>query len=351
LRPAINHYVSSAIKSLISVLTLTLLLLSSARAQQPSSLSTSDALRTMGYPAILCAHCVIPEWDGNYFVHHELDEDWSLFTAWNANGEKFLSARVAIPGHIPISSVSASVTKDRGLLAVAGARGADGQRERFIAKTDPAGYTTSWFATPGFLASRACEAPDGTVWLLGYEQRSDTSAGADVRHVIRHYSLGGAVLGSFAPLNFNSPHSELELEDHTRTRLYCGNDRLSAFLARPGRYIEVDFATGKETTWQIDPSPVERDRFHGFAVTSDHRAFVAYSISGTQRLYELRTPADTHIAQLLPVESAVSKDRGTGEITYLYGAEGNQLLVWVSGKGPAVSWVTVPTPLAPAPAD
>jgi hypothetical protein len=345
-----NHYVSAAIKSLVSVLALTFLVMPSARAQQPISLSTSDALRTMYYPSILCAHCVIPEWDGNYFVHHEFDEDRSLFTAWTANGEKLLSARVAIPGHIPISSVSASVTKDRRLLAVAGARGADGHRERFIAKTDPAGRTTSWFATPGFLASRACEAPDGTVWLLGYEQRSDDSAGADVRHVIRHYNEGGAVLGSFAPLSFNSPGSELELENHTHTRLDCSADGLSAFLARPGRYIEIDFATGKETTWQIDPAPVEGDRFGGFAVTTDHRVFVAYSISGVRRLYELHAPKDSHIAQLLPVEFAVSNDRGTGEITYLYGADGNQLLVWVSGKGPAVSWVTVPTPPA-SPAD
>jgi len=69
-------------------------------AQQPSQPQTlvtlSSAKQATLYPEVMCAHCIVPEWDRSYLLHLELDKDPALVTMYDRNGKKLLEARVVV---------------------------------------------------------------------------------------------------------------------------------------------------------------------------------------------------------------------------------------------------------------
>jgi hypothetical protein len=69
----------------------------------------------------------------------------------------------------------------------------------------------------------------------------------------------------------------------------------------------------------------------GFAVTDNHRIFVAFSnsgrVEGLQGLYELRATADNPVASLTPIDGSTTRNRREDAVQRLWGADGDELVV------------------------
>lgn len=141
-------------------------------AQQPSQPQTllvfSEPVRATLYPEVMCAHCIVPEWDRSYLLHREFDKDPSVVTMYDRNGKKVLEARAVPQDAATVSVIAAGATHAGGILGAGGGTMTDGSIRRFIAKTDPAGRIGQSVNTGRFTTRHVCEAPDGTVWALGF---------------------------------------------------------------------------------------------------------------------------------------------------------------------------------------
>jgi hypothetical protein len=208
----------------------------------------SEPVRATLYPEVICAHCVVPEWDRGYLLHLEFDKDPAVVTMYDRIGKKMLEARVVPHDAANVSLIAAGATHAGGILAASGGIMTDGSSQRFIAKTDAAGRTVQSVHTGRFTTRQVCEAPDGTVWALGFDLDIHDSPDAD-KNVLRHYSFEKGLLGSFVSLDSISglPDSYLAISNPGKSYLRCGKDRVSVYVGPTAQYIEVDASTEKLT--------------------------------------------------------------------------------------------------------
>jgi hypothetical protein len=328
-------------------------------AQQPSQPQTlvtlSEPMRATLYPEVICAHCIMPEWDRSYLLHWEFDKDPALVTMYDRTGKKVLEARVVPQNAAKVSLGPTSATHAGGILAAGGGIMTDGAGHRFIAKTDSAGRTVQSVDTGRFTTRHVCEAPDGTVWALGFDLDIHDSPDAD-KNVLRHYSFENGLLGTFVSFDSISkfPDSYSAIANSGRSYLRCGKDRVSVYLVPVAQYIEVDASTEKLARWSVDMSSVVGSKAHGFAVTDEEKIFVAFANdpdpNGERKhgLYELKTTPGSPTASLTAVDGTVTifdsyKAVPDGTFLWLWGADGNSLVVsrkgWGDGWG--LSWANV----------
>jgi hypothetical protein len=312
-------------------------------------------MRATLYPEVMCVHCVLPEWDRSYLFHRELDKDPAVVTMYDRNGKKVVEARVVLQDATRVSLLTAGATHAGGILAAGGAIFTDGSNQRFIAKTDAAGRTVQSVQMGRFTTRHVCEAPDGTVWALGFDMDlHNDSPDADKKDVLRHYSFEKGLLGAFVSLGSISKSPLSYLTIYNRSYLRCGKDRVSVYLGGPAaQYIEVDASTEKLTRWSVDMSSVVGSKTHGFAVTDEGKVFVAFANypdhPNGQRmhgLYELKATPDSPIASLTAVNGAVTvfdswKTVPDGTFLRLWGADGNTLVFSRKGDDWGLSWAKV----------
>lgn len=305
------------------------------------------------YPEVMCVDCVVPIWDDGYLVHVEFDRDPAVVTMYEKNGKKVLEGRVEPADAAKVSILSAGATQTGGILAVGAGTMSDGAVQRFIVKTDSLGRALQSVRTGDFSAHQVCEATDGTVWTLGYELNYGDSPHAG-KNILRHYSLEKGLLGSFISVDSISNSSDASLFVFTprASFLHCGKDGVSVLLWSFLQYIEVDAATEKLTRWTVDPSLEVPRRANGFAVTEEGRSFVGVEDFCDQEkkithgLYELNAKSGTSVAKVIPVEGTISKCdpneiAPAGAFFYLWGADGNELVVQRQGDGLGLSWARV----------
>jgi len=328
-------------------LTLAAVLLSSfariANAQQPVSpqapVTLSEPVRATLYPEVICAHCIVPEWDRSYLLHREFDTDPALVTMYDRTGKKVLQARVVPQNAAKVSLIATGATHAGGILAAGGSIMTDGSGHRFIAKTDSAGRTVQLVDTGRFTTRRVCEASDGTVWALGYDLDIHDSPDAD-KNVLRHYSFEKGLLGTFVSLDSISkfPDDYSAIASPMKSYLRCGKDRVLIYLAPAAQYIEVDASTERLTRWSVDMSSVVGSNTRGFAVTDEGRIFLAFvndpDPNGERKhgLYELKATPGSPIASLTVVDGTVTtfdshKAVPDGTVLRLWGADGNSVVV------------------------
>src|ERR1700674_283459 len=320
-------------------------------AQQPSQPQTlvtlSEPMHATLYPEVMCAHCIVPEWDRSYLLHREFDKDPAVVTMYDRSGKKVLEARVVPPDAAKVSLLTAGATHAGGILAAGGAIFTDGSNQRFIAKTDPAGRTVQSVHMGRFTTRHVCEAPDGTVWALGYDMGIHDSPDAD-KNVLRHYSFEKGLLGSSVSLDSISKSPDAYSIPAT-SYLRCGKDRVSVYLGPATQYIEVDASTEKLARWKVDMSSVVGSKTHGFAVTDEGKIFVAFANdpdpNGERKhgLYELKATPGSPIASLTAVDGTVTafdsyKTAPDGTFLRLWGADGNSLVVSRKGDPWGLSW-------------
>src|SRR6266566_184262 len=188
--------------------TLAAVLLSSfariANAQQPVSpqapVTLSEPVRATLYPEVICAHCIVPEWDRSYLLHREFDTDPALVTMYDRTGKKVLQARVVPQNAAKVSLIATGATHAGGILAAGG--------------------------------SIMTIMTDGTVWALGYDLDIHDSPDAD-KNVLRHYSFEKGLLGTFVSLDSISkfPDDYSAIASPMKSYLRCGKDRVLIYLS------------------------------------------------------------------------------------------------------------------------
>jgi len=304
-------------------------------AQQPSP-KLSDPLRTTYYPEALCVGCILPEWDHGLLLEKEIHKDPSIVSMYDSTGRKLLAAHISPPEYSDIGVHTAASTKKGGVIAAAVGNATDGNRHDFIAKTDSAGRTVQSLRTEGFAAEVLCEADDFSVWALGVDWDADEI-------VVQRYSFEKGLTARFVAVEEPAENIDTGLKpwQFEIGYLHCGKDRVSVFLPRSRRYVEIDIASGNLTRWKVDISSAIGPSPAGFAVTDDGRTFAAFVNSGRSRLYELRAPNGSPLASLVPITAANGTDAEQFAVGRLWSAEGNELIVARTGDGLSASWVKV----------
>jgi hypothetical protein len=305
------------------------------------------------YPEVMCVGCIVPIWDHGYLLHVEIDRDPAAVTMYDKNGKKVLEARMEPPDAAKVSIGSAGATRTGGIVAIGGGIMRDGSSQRFIVKSDATGRVMQSARIGDFYPRQVCEVTDGTVWVLGYESNDHVAAEAD-KNVLRHYSFEKGLLGSFVSLDSISKFRDasLHVSSSRKSFLSCGKDRVSVLFWSAAQYIEVDAASEKLTRWTVAVSSGVGGRASGFAVTEEGRSFVGLGNccdqdkKRTTGLYELKTNSGSSIAALVPVEGTVTKYDPNeiapdGTFFYLWGADGNELVVQREGDGWGLSWAKV----------
>lgn len=333
------------------------------RAQQSSQQQDFPALspptHAALYPEVICAHCIVPEWDRGYLLHLEIDKDPAVVTMYDRNGKKVLEGHMGPADAAHISVRAAGATQAGGILAVGGGTMTDGTIQGFVAKTDLSGRTVQSVLTGRFSPHKVCEATDGTVWTLGYDLNFRDSPDAD-KNALRHYSFEKGLLGSFVSLDSISKSRDvsLQISDPRGSYLRCGKDRVSVYLGSAAQYIEVDASTEKLVRWKVDLSPAVGGETNGFAVTEEGRIFLGIDNFSedkkrTHGLYELKTKTGTSVATLIPVDGTLTahdQNHMPPDATFdrLWGADGDELVVHRHGDGWGISWAKVSaSPTAP----
>ena len=291
----------------------------------------------------MCVHCVVPEWDHSYLLHWEFDKDPALVTMYDRDGKKVLEARVVPQDAAKVSVSATGAAHAGGILAAGGGTMTDGSSQRFMHSVH----------TGRFTARHVCEAPDGTVWALGFDLDIHDSPDAD-KNVLRHYSFEKGLLGTYVSFDSISkfPDSYLAISNPGRSYLRCGKDRVSVYVGPAAQYIEVDASSEKLTRWNVDMSSVVGSKTHGFAVTDEGKIFLAFANdpdpNGVRKhgLYELKAAPGSPIASLTAVEGTVTafdsyETVPDGTFLRLWGADGNSLVVSRKGVDSGLSWANV----------
>jgi len=321
----------------------------------------SPALHAALYPEVMCAGCIVPHWDRGYLLHVEFDRDPAVVTMYDRVGKKVLEGRMAPPDAVKASVGAAGATRAGGIVAIGGGIMSDSSSQRFIVKSDASGRVVQSVKIGDFYPKQVCEGTDSTVWVLGFEtlSRYDTNyrdVSDEERNVLRHYSFEKGLLGSFVSLGSISKSREVSLRvSHPdKTFLRCGKDRVAVLLGATGEYVEVDTSSEKLTRWRVALGLSSRigEKLAGFAVTEEGRSFVGLSNFSDQDnmrttgLYELKADSGTPVATLVPVAGTItkydpSKIAPDGTFLYLWGADGNELVMERQGDGWGLSWAKV----------
>jgi hypothetical protein len=345
------------------VLGVALLLLVSASAlgqDQPAALEAgqiSPMLRSVAYPEAIYPHGIIPDWDRGYVIHYEIEANYSpetpMVVMYDNTGKQVREGRIWPQGARDVRIRRTAATHDGAILAGGGAIMQDGSISGYIVKTDLAGKTVQTLLTDSFKPEQICEAPDGTVWSLG------STIGPDGREhnadILRHYSFERGLMHSFLPQRtVEAPlDSEKPWFVPFASYLRCGKEKISLYLKFTDEYVEVNTSSFELKRWKLDEAVVQQRKASGLAVTEDGRVYVSFRASALEGvplvrgLYEIKAKSGNPIAALLPVAGTISAiERGKvlppGTFTMLWGADGNQLVVWRKEESDArLSWVNV----------
>lgn len=317
----------------------------------------SDTLRSQAYPEILYDQ-VMPDFDRGYMIQYGIEVNHSaqqpMVAVYDASGKRVLEGRIWPRGAGSVRIRRTAMTRDGGILAGGWAVLQDGATPGYLAKTDAQGNTIQTVYTGDFKPEQICEAPDRTVWSLGKVIRSATDT-----EVVRHYSFEKGLLHSFMPeatvrAVLNSSESWFS---PFGSFLRCGKEKVSIYLEYTDEYAEIDNSSFALTRWKLDQSAAQQRKANGLAVRDDGRVYASFSVHGAHgvsgpygltSLYQVKAEPGSPIARLLPVGGTVDAygtfgqgDRPpSGALVWLWGADGNQLVIW-QVEEPYASWVSV----------
>src|SRR5882762_10461240 len=260
---------------------------------------------------------------------------------YDATGKRIREGRIWPQGAGSVRIRRTAATGQGAILAAGSAIMQNGAIQHFMVKTDLSGNTIQSFLTGGFGAEQICEASDG---------RQQHDAG-----ILRHYSFETGLLHSFLPQStVEAPvRSETAWFSPFGSYVRCGKDKVSVYLNFTNEYVEVNTSSFELKRWKLDEAVVQQREASGLAVTEDGRVYASFranGFSGPQQirgLYQIKAVSANPIAELLPVAGTITTiERGKlsspGTFTMLWGADGNQLVVWrIEGSGSALSWVNV----------
>lgn len=318
----------------------------------------SGTLRTAFYFEVIYPGGILPDWDRGYVIHHENEENYSpdtpMVAMYDATGTRVRQGRIWPEGAGSVRIRRTAASREGAILAAAWAIMQDGSLQHYIVKTDLAGNTVQTLLTGSFGTERMCEAQDGTIWTLG----RDVHDGKVQREseVLRQYGFEKGLLHSYLPqVSVEAvvpPRSKEPWFEPSETYVRCGKDKVSVYLEFTDEYVEVDTSTFELKRWKLDMTAVPQEKASGLAVTEDGRVYASFGPSwmggNIRGLYQIEAEPGNPIARLLPVAGTIKllergKQAPSGTIFRLWGADGNQLVLWRVDEpnGAFASWVDV----------
>jgi hypothetical protein len=314
----------------------------------------SSTLRSAAFPEAIYPHGIMPDWDRGYLIHHEFEINYSPGTPtavmYDATGKRIREGRIWPQGAGSVRVTRTAATQEGAILAAGSAIMQDGSISGYIVKTDLAGNTIQTLLTGSFKPAEICGAPDGTVWSLGKDVGPDDGQQHD-SNVLRQYSFEKGVLRSFLPENTVAARLRSEKMWFVPFGSYvrCGKNTVSVYLRFTNEYVEVNTASFELKRWKLDEAVVQQREASGLAVTEDGRVYASFRAGAEpiRGLYQIKAVSGSSTAELLPVAGTITtvepgKLPPPGTFTRLWGADGNQLVVWRrEEKDSSLSWVNV----------
>jgi len=316
----------------------------------------SETVRTASYPEAIYPHGVMPDWDRGYVMHYEIEVNYSpetpMVVMYDNSGKRIREGRIWPQGASSVRIRRTAATPDGAILAAGWAVMQDGSTQGYIAKTDLGGTTVQTVVTGTFKPEQICEAPDGTIWSLG--QSASPSDGEEPNtDVLRHFSFEKGLQHSFLPRETVKAVSRSDSPWFSPFGSYvrCGKDKVSVYLKFTDEYVEVDTSSFELKRWMLDESAVQHEKAGGLAIKEDGKVYGYFSAHATARaeglngLYQIKAKSGSSIAELIPVAGSTSFQDGkkpppSGTVIGLWGADGNQLVVWRVDERD-ISWVDV----------
>ncbi len=353
--------ITKQISEVVLGLALLLFFSSSARAQEqhPSEAGQiSSTLRSAAYPEAIYPHGIMPDWDRAYVIHYEFEINYSPNTPtvvmYDNTGRRIREGRIWPHGAGSVRIGRTAATREGAILAAGNAIMQDGSSQGFIVKTDLGGNTAQSLLTGSFKPWQICEASDGTIWSLGRSLSPNDGQQHDT-NVLRHYSFEKQLLHSFLPENTVATPVGSEKMWFVPFGSYvrCGKEKVSVYLKFTEEYVEVNTSSFELKRWKLDETAVQQGKASGLAVTDDGRVYASFSAhgmsgpSGLTGLYQIKAESGKPIAELIPISGTIitiepDKVLPPGTFTMLWGADGNQLVVWRKEESDArLSWVNV----------
>ncbi len=316
----------------------------------------SETVRSVSYPEAVYGHGIMPDVDRGFVIHHDFEINYSpetpMVVMYDNTGKRIREGRIWPQGAGSVRIRRTAATRDATILAAGWAILKDGSSPGYIAKTDLAGNTVQSVLTGSFKPEQICEGPDGTIWSLGQSLSPNDGQEHDT-NVLRHYSFEKGLLhGYLAEDSVKAQwHSDRPWFSPFGSYLRCGKDKISVYLEFTDEYVEVDTSSFELTRWMLDESAVQHEKAEGLAVTGNGNLYAYFSAHATAHaeglngLYQIKAKSGSSIAELIPVAGSTSFQDGknrppSGTVVYLWGADGNQLVVWRMDERD-LSWVDV----------
>ena len=327
------------------------------KAAAPDAGRISETFKLVSYARVLYPHGIMPDWDRGYMIHHEPEINYSpetpMVEMYDGVGDRVREGRIWPKGAANVSIRRAAATRDGAILAAGGATMRDGSIQGFIVKTDLAGTTVQTVITGSFMPEQICEAPDGTIWSLGKILSEDDGQQRNT-DVVRQYGFEKGLLHSFLPEDTVKAvvRSKRPWFNPFDSYVRCGKNKVSVYLSFTKEYVEIDNSSLELNRWKLDQALTQQREGDGMAVTEDGRVYLGLQVFGKpgrspfRGLYQIKAVSGQPVAELLPVSGAISfLEPGTvsppESFVMLWGADGNQLVVWRNGYGSMLSWVSV----------
>lgn len=273
-----------------------------------------------------------PVWSDAYFLR------WDLYSGvseiFDRQGGKVQEVLINPPSGRLVRLNRITSFRSTNFAAIGSAESQSGKSISFLALWRLGAQEIQYVPLPYFGPLSVTYAADGTLWLLcrSFDEQFRESKNYDI---LRHYSADGVFLGSALPRTVFMPGDTATV---TNGYLVAGKDRLGAFLAKAGVWIEFD-NTGKILGHWKFGDKLKDSMVISVAMVSNGDAYIHLQTNQSK-------PKKNQIMVRIRAGSGaweiLSPDLG-GELDqriYLYGADGDQLVVGSARDKNRMEWAT-----------
>ncbi len=279
----------------------------------------------------------VPHVDHGYIVSFRprmaKDGGSNIFVSSLATGEE-QSITFWINGASEIRAEDVAVNTG-GQIYIAGSlmRTGEVSLTNFVAEVDRTGTATRVFDLGSFTPKRMCPANDGTFWVFGLSLGGGGDDGHGER-LLRQYSTEGHLLNAYLPSN-KFPSLSRYGFGRAAVTLACGDESVGVYIARPARWIEVQFSNPVAYKWRIQPAPP--GRVTGVVLMGTHQLYATFAtrVVGadgkrdvSSMMYRLNIPASEQASPLLQLAGPSGSDLSLSKLP--------------AGSRPKGSWTPLP---------
>lgn len=278
------------------------------------------------------SHAGIPVWSGGLFLLW--NHNTGIVEAFDPTGRKLQEIPIVPPDVVRVRLYRVAAKDSCNLAAIGTADKADGTVVSFLALWRLGDDSATYIPIPGFGPQGLTYAADGTIWIQGRGVTENFHEPA-VYDLLRHYTDQGVFLESTLPrTNFQPGESDTVTYGH----LVSSPNRLGFLLARKGIWVEFDHTGRILGHWKFGPKLFDATVI-SVAMANNGDTYVQYQANQSK-------PRKTQVMARTRAGSGkweiLSPDLGSelDQRIYLYGADGDQLVVGSARDKNRMEWAT-----------